>query len=244
VPKRVADYHPELSDEAMRVIFEHATKAVQTLCDLCDVDGDGEVGLMEVRSALVNNAHLLTLVGLKTTPTEFQIAEFFRRADVGGSGAITAEELTEFLVDKAVGRRRNMDDDAGVRGSKGGAITAQQYTNRQHYGFDQSGFIVGGPSGSTCNVFASARRASMLLGGRPAGSVHPDRRAAIGARPISRGVHHDRAQWNGRTQASYKTYFEHRGSMSADSRMAADNFYETEKVTVQLPAQNCYSRLH
>ena len=116
MPRRGWGYHTAdlLSEEALDTIRQRAADASHTLCSLCDVDGDGQVGLLEVREALLTHRHLLTLIGLTYISTEEKIAEFFLRADADGSGNITEEELAAFLTDRFVGDRRHRDeDDAG-----------------------------------------------------------------------------------------------------------------------------------
>ena len=73
------------------------------------------------------------------------LAEFFKKADADGSGAVTVDELTEFLIEKAAGKRRVARDADNTDAGGNGAVSYADYASRQTYGFDQSTFIDGGP---------------------------------------------------------------------------------------------------
>ena len=244
VPRRGWGYHTAdlLSEEALNTIRQRAAEASHTLCSLCDVDGDGQVGLLEVREALLTHRHLLTLIGLTYISTEEKIAEFFLRADADGSGNITEEELASFLTDRFVGDRRHRgEDDAGQD------VTHRDYVNRQTHGFDQSMFVVGGPTGHSLNPYASAERGVRANGGRVAGSVHPRARESLSRRVQSRGDRHDRAAWQGRGQPSFSGFFHDNDKGSPDGRMAAEKFFEPQgagQSLITYPSQQVFFRLH
>ena len=91
---------------------------------------------------------VLKLIGLSSSSSELQVLSFFRKADLDGSGSVTRDELTAFLLEKSAGGRHKPPELASPT-----SVTALEYTSRQSYGFDQTGWVVGGPGGRNLNAF-------------------------------------------------------------------------------------------
>ena len=145
-----------LTAEGMARVRAEAAGSARLLSRMCDEDGDGELNIIEIVRALMQRPHVLAVVGLASWSTEVRVLEFFKKADVDGSGSVTEAELTEFLVDKYIGKRRATL--LGTRDDSGLGVTAQEFMNRQTYGFDQTTFVCGGPGGHRCTPRRRWRR--------------------------------------------------------------------------------------
>ena len=220
--------------------------AAAVIAEACDVDGDGNLDLFEIVKTLLWRPDVLKLIGLSSSSSELQVLSFFRKADLDGSGSVTRDELMAFLLEKSAGGRHKPPELASPT-----SVTALEYTSRQSYGFDQTGWVVGGPGGRNLNAFTGATRSIAATGSpNPRGSINPEVRTQLSRPTAVRGARQELATFQGRTN-TLQTFFRGNRSQargSIDGQFAAHKYYEADMSWqahggITAPSQHVFFRV-